>query len=345
MIIFRAENLNFQWIPASIAGDWRFACNSKGWTSNEHGLDWLRHCFEPETREKANGAYRLLICDGHDSHITGELIAHCMDNNIILMILPPHTSHLTQPLDVGVFGPLKKVMSRMIAPLISLGVSRIQKVEWTTAFVHAHEAVFNAQNIQGGFRGAGIFPFKPDKVLHRITLQPMTTTPPPPQNRESTPLIDTPFNNSVLTSSPVDFNAVHDANIALNARLASGESLDSPARNYVNCITRTNERLHASNIILQKENEDLRTTLTKRKERLGGKRKIIKGKHCLSVAEIRDDISKAQKATKKRAAPKGAKGRKRPAKVVKGLRDDYDSYSEQGNDEEVEILDCIEIEM
>ena len=50
----------------------------------------------------------MLICDGHDSHITGDFIEFCMDNNILLMILPPHSSHLTQPLDVGVFGALKK---------------------------------------------------------------------------------------------------------------------------------------------------------------------------------------------------------------------------------------------
>ena len=50
--------------------------------------------FEPSTREKADGAYRLLIRDGHDSHITGEWIAHCMDYKIVLMILPPH-SHIS----------------------------------------------------------------------------------------------------------------------------------------------------------------------------------------------------------------------------------------------------------
>ena len=27
-------------------------------------------------RDKAAGEYRLLICDGHDSHITAEFIAH-----------------------------------------------------------------------------------------------------------------------------------------------------------------------------------------------------------------------------------------------------------------------------
>jgi len=42
LIIFKGENLSRQWIPASIHKNWRFGCNSKGWTSNEHGLQWLR---------------------------------------------------------------------------------------------------------------------------------------------------------------------------------------------------------------------------------------------------------------------------------------------------------------
>jgi hypothetical protein len=49
LVIFKAQKLSTQWIPASIHGSWRFNCNSKGWTSNEHGLDWLIRCFDPET--------------------------------------------------------------------------------------------------------------------------------------------------------------------------------------------------------------------------------------------------------------------------------------------------------
>src|SRR5436190_10358099 len=71
LIIFRAENISTSWIPNNIPNDWRFSCNSKGWTSNQSGIEWLCKCFEPMTREKANGQYHLLINDGHDSHITG----------------------------------------------------------------------------------------------------------------------------------------------------------------------------------------------------------------------------------------------------------------------------------
>ena len=128
LIIFKGENLSHQWIPASIHNNWRFGCNTNGWTSNEHGLQWLRQVFEPETREKANGKPRLLICDGHDSHITAKWIAHCM-KNIIFMVLPPHSSHLTQPLDVEVFSPLKTLIASEMEPLVSTEVHRILKAE------------------------------------------------------------------------------------------------------------------------------------------------------------------------------------------------------------------------
>ena len=39
LVIFKMEKLSTQWIPASIHDNWRFNCNSKGWTSNEYDLD------------------------------------------------------------------------------------------------------------------------------------------------------------------------------------------------------------------------------------------------------------------------------------------------------------------
>ena len=40
----------------------------------------------------------------------GQFIRYCMDNNIKWMILLRHSSHLTQRLDIAVFGPLKKYL-------------------------------------------------------------------------------------------------------------------------------------------------------------------------------------------------------------------------------------------
>jgi hypothetical protein len=66
---------------------------------------------------KANGQYRLFIYNGHDSYISGSFIAHCLQNRIVLLILLPYTSHLLQPLDVAIFGPLKKRLTTTLSHL------------------------------------------------------------------------------------------------------------------------------------------------------------------------------------------------------------------------------------
>src|SRR5271170_1385657 len=55
---------------------------------------------EPLIWKKTDAGYRLLILDGHGSHVTGEFLGYCIQHKIVLLVLPPHTSHLTQPLDV-----------------------------------------------------------------------------------------------------------------------------------------------------------------------------------------------------------------------------------------------------
>ena len=67
---------------------------------------WLRNDFDPATRDKATGEYRLLILDGHNSHCTFMFCKYAVDNKIIIICLPSHTTHALQPCDVGAFGPL-----------------------------------------------------------------------------------------------------------------------------------------------------------------------------------------------------------------------------------------------
>ncbi|XP_053389486.1 uncharacterized protein LOC128552471 [Mercenaria mercenaria] len=49
----------------------------------------------------------LILYDGHKSHFSLTLTNWAKDYNVLLFVLPPHSSHITQPLDVGIFGPMK----------------------------------------------------------------------------------------------------------------------------------------------------------------------------------------------------------------------------------------------
>ena len=147
-----------------------------------------------------------------------------MSTNIVLAILSPHSSHLTQPFDVGVFGPLKKVMASKIELLIRTEVSQVQKVEWLAAFGVAHDDTFSERNIKGAWRGTGIYPFLPFKVLNRVAKSTLETS----QTRASTPSEPiTLYPDSVLTSSPINFNDVRTASVALFIELQSGQPISA----------------------------------------------------------------------------------------------------------------------
>jgi hypothetical protein len=60
----------------------------------------LKQVFDRHTKKKARSSYRLLILDGHGSHVTMDFIEYCDKNRILLAVFPPHSTHSLQLLDV-----------------------------------------------------------------------------------------------------------------------------------------------------------------------------------------------------------------------------------------------------
>jgi hypothetical protein len=83
-----------------------FAASDNGWSCNKLGLNWLEKVFEPYTKPKAGWQWRILIIDGHSSHVNMGFLQWANEHHIIVYILPPHSIHKLQPLDVGLFNPL-----------------------------------------------------------------------------------------------------------------------------------------------------------------------------------------------------------------------------------------------
>jgi hypothetical protein len=108
--------------------NWKFSTSNSGWTSDNHTYEWLTTLFEPETHQN-DRKRRLLLLDGHGSHLTARFIAFCLDKNIDLVCLPAHTSHLLQPLDIGIFSPLKRALLAEIEKLFRLDTCRILRIE------------------------------------------------------------------------------------------------------------------------------------------------------------------------------------------------------------------------
>jgi hypothetical protein len=76
--------------------------------------------------------------------------------------MPPHTSYLLQPLDVGVFGPLKYLYGKLVEGIIVAGNNHIDKEDFLYLYPPAHEVVLNQRNICNDFKGSSLKPLDKD---------------------------------------------------------------------------------------------------------------------------------------------------------------------------------------
>lgn len=132
-IIFAGTYHSSAWYEDDRPADWAISLSENGWTTNEIGLDWLKH-FDRHTKDRTQGSYRLHILDGHESHESLQFKLYCEEQRIVTLCMPPHSSHLLQPLDVGCFGPLRKAYGNQIEQMMKCFIHHITKLDFLPAF-------------------------------------------------------------------------------------------------------------------------------------------------------------------------------------------------------------------
>lgn len=157
LIIFKGKNVWDQWIAPPDTGfpKTTYAATSNGWMESTVFKNYFEKSFIKQLPEDRPV---LVIYDGHASHVSVDVIKTAIENQITILKLPPHTSHLLQPLDLSVFKSLK---TRWDAKLVewqrkNVGVkipkrmfSKLIGEIWTDT---KPEIIIN------GFVKAGIFP-------------------------------------------------------------------------------------------------------------------------------------------------------------------------------------------
>ncbi|KAH5052533.1 hypothetical protein HBI73_232670 [Parastagonospora nodorum] len=151
------------------------SCNN-GWTNDRLGYEWIQH-FHRHTESRSSEAYRLLILDGHSSHATPEFDQFYTENKIITLCMPPHTSHLLQPLDVGCFSPLKAAYRHEVSELARQGVFHVDKLDFLWIYTRIRLTALSNQNIKARFQATGLIPYSPERILSSLTV---VRTPSPP---------------------------------------------------------------------------------------------------------------------------------------------------------------------
>ena len=117
----------------------------------------------------------MLILDGHTSYITTAIIQYALDHKFILLCLPPHTTHVLQPLDVGLFAPLATAYKANIRSITRLGASaHVNKVDFLEQYQKARASAFSIPNIQKAFEKTGLLLYDPARILDLFPTVPST---------------------------------------------------------------------------------------------------------------------------------------------------------------------------
>ena len=138
-----------------------FGRSVSGWISTEIFFGWIANHFAKKVLVRPV----LLLVDGHSSHIDLHISKFCRDNGIYLYCLPPHLSHVLQPLDVSFFKPLKLAWSKLCDEYRFSNPGKVvTKYVFAEVFREAWISAIRMSTIINGFRESGICPLNPQAI-------------------------------------------------------------------------------------------------------------------------------------------------------------------------------------
>lgn len=170
-VTYKAENVYPEWMEGGPPKA-RYNRSKSGWFDMKIFEDWFEFTLLPLLRRQTGT--KVIIGDNLSSHISVHVIGLCEQNNIKFIALPPNSTHLLQPLDVGFFGPLKKawriVLNEWKVTPQGRHAGCLPKAQFPKLLTKLLDQMGSKieADLRGGFRGAGIYPLKRDNVLKRL---------------------------------------------------------------------------------------------------------------------------------------------------------------------------------
>ncbi len=142
-----------------------FGTTPSGWMESPQFFEWFKHFVHYVRVTLGLVGPIVLFLDGHKSHLSIEVLDLACDKDIHLKTLVPHTSHHSQPLDVGVFGPAKTAMKKVVTSFYTTtGFSKITKFHFSSLMGLLHKVAFFPEHIVAGFRKSGLFPLSKEII-------------------------------------------------------------------------------------------------------------------------------------------------------------------------------------
>jgi hypothetical protein len=162
LVIFDRQTLREELVNGEVPGT-MYALSSSGWMNSEIFEAWFSNHFlshVPPSRPL------LLMIDGHSSHFSPSFVNRAAEEEVVVLCLPPNTTHKTQPLDKGVFSPLKRAWREECHLYMQNNPGKVvTRYQFSSLFCRAWLKAVTPTNIISGFRVSGIFPVDRYKLL------------------------------------------------------------------------------------------------------------------------------------------------------------------------------------
>lgn len=110
-VVYKAISLYSEWTIGGPPGT-RYNCTKSGWFDSAMFEDYFEKIILPWAQETPGT--KVVIYDNLSSHLSVKVVEMCEQNRINLVFIPPRSTHLTQPLDVAFFAPLKKAWRKIL---------------------------------------------------------------------------------------------------------------------------------------------------------------------------------------------------------------------------------------
>lgn len=169
-ITYKAVNLYDTWTENGPKGA-VYNRSKSGWFTLQIFEDWFRKIAIPYFKMFDKDVSKAIIGDNLASHISLDIINECKMNNIKFVLLPPNSTHYTQPLDVVVFRPLKIKWRQTLNDWKEKNRGTIPKDKFTRLLKKCIDDIGDEnieKNLKSGFRASGFTSVDREQILKRL---------------------------------------------------------------------------------------------------------------------------------------------------------------------------------
>lgn len=137
--------------------------SDRGYITFETLYEYLCNSFNDWLNDNNVQRPIILWTDWHETRSNYFLAKELLELNIIMYGLPPNTTHIMQPLDVAVFGPLKKAWAKGAKDFEHKNPdSMITQTNFAEVLLPLYYGCIKPENIKAGFDKCGLYPFNPE---------------------------------------------------------------------------------------------------------------------------------------------------------------------------------------